>query len=301
MKKPDEKGLATILILMIMAIITAVVIEFAYASYTSGIALSNWKDAQRLSLVARSAIVLKAGELAEQQSRNSYTYPGKMEIPILNILQDFNGKILVRIEDENAKFNLNSLVSYNGTTNIQAYETFRRLLRHLDLDEIIADYIADWVDRDVEPRFAESEREAKNDYMDSVDELLLMKGIDIHAYEKLLSVVTVYGVSGVASNLVNINTAPLPVIMALDENITAELGERIINYRRLQPFKVVSDLVKVAGFEGSLGQSLMGKITVKAAHFRFTSTAENNGIVRIIECVVTNTGNGFTIRYWQEN
>jgi general secretion pathway protein K len=300
MKKPDEKGLATILILMVMAIITAIVIEFAYASYTSTIALSNWRDAQRLSLVAKSAILLKVRELTEQQSRNSFTYPGRMEMPVLNILQDFDGKVLVRIEDENAKFNLNSLVLPNGTTNPQAYETFRRLLRHLNLDEKIADRVADWMDRDAEPRFTDSEEGAKNDYMDSVDELLLMKDIDIQAYEKLLSAVTVYGVYGLSSNLVNINTAPLSVIMALDENMTAELAERIINYRFLQPFKLVSDLVKVAGFEGPLGQSLMGRITVKAAYFRVTAIAEDNGIVRIIECVIVNTGNDFTIRHWQE-
>jgi general secretion pathway protein K len=301
MKIPADRGFATILILMVMAIITAMVMEFAYASYTASLALSNWSDAQRLSLIARSAINLKTKELAEQQSRDSFTYPAKVEIPVENLLQDFNGKVLIRIEDENAKFNLNALVLPNGATNTLAHETFKRLLKHLNLDDKIVDRVADWIDRDSEPRFRDSEEGAKNDYMDSVDELLLIRGIDAPAYEKLLPAVTIYGMGGVSANLVNINTAPVSVIMALDENMTRELAERIINYRSLQPFKQVSDLVKVAGFEGSLGQSLMGRVTVKATQFRMTSIAEDNGIKRIIECVIENRGNAFTIRSWQES
>jgi hypothetical protein len=44
----------------------------------------------------------------------------------------------------------------------------------------------------------------------------------------------------------------------------------------------------------------MGRIAVKAAIFRITSTAEENRIKRIIRCVVEKSGGGFTVRYWQE-
>jgi general secretion pathway protein K len=300
MKKADEKGMALVLILMIMTILTAMIIEFAYASYTSSIALSNWADAQRLSLVARSALLFTAKELADQQSRQSYTNLDKIEMPVGKILKDSTGKIFIKVDDENAKFNLNALVSSNGITNSMAYSTFKRLLKYLGLDEQIADQVTDWIDRDREPRFSDSEDGTKNDYMESLDELLLMKGIDEKTYEKLLPVVTIYGMDGINANLVNINTASVAVLMALDENITKELAERIISYRDLLPFKQVSDLVKVAGFEGPLGQSLMGKVTVKSTNYRMTSIAEDKGIKRIITCVIENRGNNATVRYWLE-
>ena len=139
---------------------------------------------------------------------------------------------------------------------------------------------------------------ANNSYMNSVDELWLIA--DSKACEKIVPFVTVYGVGAVYANIININTASVPVLMALDDTMTSVLAERIVNYRSIEPFKAASDIVKVAGFEGPLGQSLMGKIAVKAANFRIISEASQNQLKRIIDCVVENNGGGFTVRYWLE-
>jgi hypothetical protein len=88
--------------------------------------------------------------------------------------------------------------------------------------------------------------------------------------------------------------------MAFDDAITAALAERIVNYRTVEPFQHTTDIVKVAGFEGSLGQSLMGRITVKASNFHIISEASVNGIKRIIDSIISMTSGSFTVRYWQE-
>lgn len=296
----SEKGMAVVLTLLIMAMITAMVVEFVYGVYTTNAGLYNWREAQKLSLAAKSGISLTTKIISENQNRYSYTYPGSIEMPVENILKGFSGKVVIRVVDENGKFNLNSLVWPNGTTNETAFNSFIRLLKNLNLDENIAYRVADWIDRDLEPRRRDSEEGAKNDYLDSVDELLLVKGIDSQAYDKLSPLVTVYGIEQVYNNLININTASRAVIMSLDDNITEALAERVINYRALEPFNGVSDLVRVAGFEGPLGQSLMNKITVKASNFRITSVAEEDRIKRVIECVIVVRGDGFLIGYWQE-
>jgi len=146
----------------------------------------------------------------------------------------------------------------------------------------------------------DSEAGTKNGYLDSVDELLRVTGIDSHAYDTLSPLVTVYGIENVFNHLININTASRAVIMSLDDNMTEDLAERVIHYRALEPFNRVSDLVKVAGFGGSLGQSLMNKLVVKASNLRITSVAEEDRIKRIIECVIVLKGNTFLIGYWQE-
>jgi type II secretory pathway component PulK len=186
----------------------------------------------------------------------------------------------------------------NNTVNKTEYESFKRLLKHLNLDEKIADKIADWIDNDNEPRLEKSEEGTKNAYMDSVSELCLI--IDSKSYEKLLPFITVYGIGNIYANTININSASIPVLIAFDDSMTDELAERIVNYRSVEPFQQTSDIVKVAGFEGSLGQSLMGRITVKASNFRIISEASVNGIKRIIESVVGMTYGSFTISYWQE-
>lgn len=296
----SEKGMALVLTLLIMAMITAMTVEFVYGVYTTNAGLYNWREAQKLSLVAKSGISLSTKVASENHNRYSYTYPGSIEMPVENILKGFTGKIVIRVVDENGKFNINSLVWPNGTTNKTAFDSFVRLLRNLNLDENIAYRVADWIGGDIDPRRRDSAEGTKNDYLDSVDELLLVKGIDSHAYDTLSPLVTVYGIENVFDHLININTAPRAVIMSLDGNITEDLAERVIHYRALEPFNRVSDLVKVAGFGGPLGQSLMNKIVVKSSTLRITSVAEDDRIKRIIECVIVLKGNDFLIVYWQE-
>jgi general secretion pathway protein K len=293
-----------VLTLMILAIMTAMVVNFIYGVYTTNASLYNWRASQQLSLAAKSGVTLAVKIISDNQVHYTYTYPGKIEIPVENMFagsaEGGGVKVLIRVEDENAKFNLNSLVWPNGETNEAAFASFKRLLKKLRLDEQMAYKVADWVDRDSEPRAGDSEQGAKNAYMDSADELCLIPGVGSRVYETLAPFITVYGVDTIYSSLVNINSAPLFVIMSLDDNMTEQLAERILKYRDLEPFKSVSDLLRVAGFEDSLGQSLMGRVTVKAANLRITSTAEDNNIKRVIECVVGNKGGGFVNQYWRE-
>ncbi len=296
--KHSEHGMAVVLVLMIMALVTAMVVEFAAASYTASAVFSNWRNAQQLSLAARSGITLLSKTVSDNYGRYSYTYPGIVTTPVANALGDFHGLLQVTAEDENAKFNVNALVFPNGELNTAAYDSLKRLLKQSELDAHLADRIADWIDRDHEPRLADSEKGAKNGYLDSVDELRLI--IDPESCKTLLPLVTVYGMGDVYAGTVNINTAPIPVLMSLDDAVTRELAERIVEYRSVEPFKAPSDIVKVAGFEGALGQSLQGRIAVKASNFRFTSEASEDRIRRIIQCVVRMQGTRGTIQYWQE-
>ena len=296
--KRSQNGMALIIVLLIMAIMTAMVVEFASATYTANASLYNWKEAQNLSLAARSGINLAIKVASDNYERYSYTYPGTVVVPVPNVLENFEGQVMVKVEDENAKFNLNSLILPNGTLNKAAYESFKKMLVHLELYEQIADKIADWINRNRKTGLGILEVSAKNAYMNSVDELWLIA--DSKACEKMVPLVTVYGVGAVYANIININTASVSVLIALDDTMTSALAERIVNYRSIEPFKQTSDIVKVAGFEGSLGQSLIGKIAVKASNFRVTSEASQDRLKRIIDCVVENSGGGFTVRYWQE-
>lgn len=294
----SQKGMALVIVLLIMAIMTAMVVEFASATYTANASLYNWKEAQNLSLAARSGINLAIKVATDNYERYSYTYPGTVAVPVPNVLENLEGQVMVKVEDENAKFNLNSLILPNGNLNKAAHESFKKLLVYLELDEQIADKIADWINRNRKTGLGILEVNAKNAYMNSVDELWLIA--DSKACEKMVPLVTVYGIGAVYANIININTASIPVLMALDDTMTNALAERIVNYRSIEPFKTTSDIVKVAGFEGPLGQSLIGKIAVKASNFRITSEASQDRLKRIIECVVENNGGGFTVRYWQE-
>lgn len=293
----SEKGIALVLTLLILVLITAMVTEFAYGVFTATSALYNWKDSQRLSLAAKSGINVAVRIISDPQVPPSelYKYLGK-PIPVPNILEGFEGSLVVKAEDENGKFNLNSL------RKAEAQAVFLRLLKNVGFNErdaqIIGGRVIDWIDVDSVPAsgFHDSEQGAKNAYMDSVDELLLIKGIDRKTYEKLLPYVTAYGNSGRDDSSVNMNTASIPVIMSLSDGITRDIAERIIEQRSVQPFAQPAD-IKRAGIDDDLYNSLSGKVTVsRPVCFRITAVGEENKIRRMIESVIF----GNQILYWRE-
>ena len=297
----NSEGMVLVLTLMILTLITAMVVEFAYGVYTSTSALYNWRDSQRLSFVAKSGVAMAVNTISGALRSNSgappselYRYLGR-EIPVPNIPEGFNGSFVIKAEDENARLNLNSL------RNADSLQVFKRLLGNLGLDELIAERVADWIDTDSEPKLRDSEEGAKNAFMDSVDELLLIKGIDRHTYEKLSPYVTVYGFGGTDDRRININTAAIPVIMSLNENgmITREMAERLVRSRELEPFNSTSEVTR-AGIEENM--LLRNFVTADPpVNFRITSVSEENKIKRVIEGVVKVTGGSQgTIFYWRE-
>lgn len=298
--KKSEKGVALVLTLVILVVLTAMVTEFAYGVYMTNASLYNWRDSQRLSLVASSGVTLAVKNLIEVEKLTNYTYPGKAELGLGGIVGDYNGAVGLRVEDENSKFNINSVVWPNGELNERAYQSFRRLLARFGVDESVADMVADRIDSDAEERLPGSEDGEKNGYLESPSELFLIEAVSREDAEKLLPYLTVYGLEGPASDTVNINTASAPVIMSLGEDISEELAQRVVSYRDLSPFESPGQLTKVAGFEGQLGQSLMGRVAVKAVNFSITAEAEENGVKRSINTVVAIRGSSTLIRYWME-
>ncbi|MCX5719122.1 MAG: type II secretion system minor pseudopilin GspK [Nitrospirae bacterium] len=289
----NNKGMALVLTLMVLALITALVVEFSYAVYTNTNALYNWKTSQRLSFVAKSGVQLASKAILEEiRQHPSYTYPGSLDIPVKNPFEDFKGTVLLRIEDENSKFNINSLQIVRDDWY---YNSFLRLLRALDIDPGIANRIADWIDADSDPRLSDSEKGAKNKPLDSINELLLIPGIDKKSYDKLLPYITIYG-----DKSININGAEIPVLMSLSDSIDKNMAERIVAYRKISPFNSGADIQSVAGITLPIYSQFGARITAKGTHFRIISTATEEGIKKIIESVLEISSLNATVRYWKE-
>ncbi len=288
----SEKGFALVLTLVILVLITAMVTEFAYGVFTTTSALYNWKDSQRLSFVAQSGISLAVKTISDLQKLSTYTYPSKVDIPVENILEGFNGSVVVTVEDEDSRFNLNSLINQVQTDNPDAMDIFKKLLNNLGIDESVAEKIADWIDTNTVPRPGSTEANAKNGYMDSVDELLLIKGIDYATYEKLLPYVTVYGPPNLIR--INVNTASIPVIMSFFDN-NKNLAELIVRQREFKPFETQGEFRSRVSAKPNYNTVT---ITFKSSYFRLRVIAEENKIKRVVECVDDMSGG--KIIYWRE-
>jgi general secretion pathway protein K len=289
----NQNGIALIVTLLVLALITAMVVEFAYGVYTGTNNLYNWRDSQRLSLMARSGVNVSARLISDWLNTQKYT-PGFIEMPIENPFEDFKGTITVRIEDENSKFNINTIINQRGEEDTYGCDSFRRLLRALSLDEKIVDRVLDWIDKDSIANLPDSETNAKNLPFISADELLLINGITRKDYDTLLPYVTVFG-----DGKININGAEKPVLRSLS-GISDVLAQTVIDYRKNTPFDVTEKILKVSGFEGPLGQSLMGYITVQGGAFYISSIAQSSGVKRIIETTFLMSKSTSEIKYWKE-
>jgi general secretion pathway protein K len=284
-----QNGSALIVVLLLVAILVALTVNFIYEVFIDISALSNWSNAQKASLIAKSGQTLSTQYLKEVRL-NPYSDQHEIELPI-DIGFGSNVNLLIKVEDENAKFNINSIISSNGLTEEKALASLKKLLDYLKLNPDLSLIIADWIDPDSEPRLSDSEDFSKNTFLWCVDELKLVEGVDKTVFKQIRPYITVHG-----NNLVNINTAELPVLFSLSKDMTEDLARRIIDFRESTPFEDTSSIVRVSGLE-SVGIRLLGRIAVKGTSFRITTWAKVNEITRVIESVMDTS---MKIHFWRE-
>ncbi|MBI5048565.1 MAG: type II secretion system minor pseudopilin GspK [Deltaproteobacteria bacterium] len=298
----QEQGLALVITLLITAILVAVIVEIVYAVHIHISMTNSYRDAQRASLLAEGGVEFAGMGLDAIMKNMSYT--ALNEENSYKVFAEGNKALVVKAEDEHGKVSLNAIVYSNGETNTEYYNIYSRLLENLGLGKELSDTTADWIDINDEIRPGGGETynyyqrlssayAAKNSPMDSIEELLLIKGYSATTYKRLTPFVTTY-----TDGSININTAPKEVIMSMHDDITEDMAQRVLDYRRENPFKDTADIRKVAGFE-TIGFSLQGKIVVKSNIFRIFSKADVGGTLREVEAVVQ-TGQAHKILFWRE-
>lgn len=292
----NQQGSALIVTILLVTILVAVVVNFVYEVYIDSSTLSNWGNAQRASYIAKSGQALSA-QFLHIVNQYSYTDERELQLPVEKDFGD-NTALIIIIEDENAKFNINSIINERGNTDEAALASLKKLFKYLNINPDLSLIIADWIDPDSEPRLTYSEDSVKNTFLWSVDELKLIEGIDKDTFDKISPHMTININTGSSSyDKININTASLPVLASLHKDMTETLAQNIIDYREDYPFENASDIINVPGMN-EIGTYLLGKtITVKSTNFRIVSKATVNEITRIIESVIDTSMN---VRFWRE-
>lgn len=290
----DQRGSALIITLLLITILTGLVVDFVYEVYIDSSSLSNWGNAQKASLIAKSGQTI-ASEFIRDIKEEKYTDKREVELPVE---QDFgpNISLQIKLEDEDSKFNINSLIGADGRTeDTAAVDSLKKMFEYLNINPNLALSIADWIDTDSEPRLYNSENLAKNDFFWSVDELKLVEGINKEIFDKISPYLTVHKNTNLFNPQININTAEIPVLVSL-KDMTETLAKNIIDHRKNYPFEKPEDVQNVSGMDQMWGK-LSGKISIKCTGFKVTSRATVNEITRIIESVIDSNSK---IQFWRE-
>jgi len=247
----NRRGIALILVLLMLSIITAVTLQLNRDSRSEIYEAANLSDGIRLRYVAESGFYAAGAILLADKTSFDSLKEQWANTEMLSLKSEAlfdNGSFNIAIEDEGGRIPVNRLVSGSGY-NPQIRDFLLRLLTGQDFRleqrraEELIDAIKDWIDADDEMTGAGAERgyyagldipyAVKNAPLDCIEELLMIKGVTrelFYGTEKspgLAQCLTVFG-----DGKININTAPKPVLGALAAEMTADRVENLDEYRR---------------------------------------------------------------------
>jgi general secretion pathway protein K len=320
-KKPKKtvRAFALISVLVLISILSLFALEF---SQRSGINLKmtvNYAQSKKALYYAYGGFQAALSVLKFDD--NDYDGPGDFWYGALPPIPFGDGVITVSIDDEKSRFNLQYLITSNELADKRRSVMLGRMFEVLSIESNLVDGIVDWQDGDEEeqPYGAEFSYyllnsppyEPRNERILTTGELLVIKGFDRDIFflpptsrspiareelRPLDQYVTVYG-----DGKININTADMPVLMSLSEDMDEFIAEDIIEYREENHFEKLDDLKKVESLSDILYDEISSLITVKSNVFRITSTGTSGRLTRKITAVVQRESRGFKVVYYNRS
>lgn len=304
--RDGREGVALLLALLLVALLSVIVMEFSYEMQVEASLVTN-DEADRDAYVAAksavaSAMALLAGDLLEDQLQYGAECDSYMDVWGMNVpLQPLNNAVMrCRISDEYGKLNLNAMIQIDNAGQVVENELFVETLRaFLDmrieeygLEENPTDAILDWLDPDSDARPDGAEMDfyssleipypCKNGPMDSIDELLMIRGVTPDLFfgvppenpspddpmpVPLGEFLTVHGEP---RGRINVNTTATQLLDALFE-VWGQSGktEMVVARREDQnPFTSMEELVSIFGQQRQGGARAKDVLTVSSRVFR---------------------------------
>ena len=207
--------------------------------------------------------------LIEDAEDNTVDHPGEIWATNLPPLPIDGGSVDGALIDLQGRFNLNNLVDSGGNSDPVAVEQMERLLAALELERRWAALIADWIDVDISPNFPDGAEDSTylgqvppyrppNTLITSTSELMALPDMDLETYRILAPHVTALP----GGTAINVNTATVPVLMSLSEDLTASDAAQIQEDRPEDGYETVAELQNVLPAEISV------PLTVGSRYFR---------------------------------
>ncbi|MDQ6961108.1 MAG: type II secretion system minor pseudopilin GspK [Mariprofundaceae bacterium] len=253
LKPQDEEGIALIMVLAILAIISVWATTSMEEDYIMMRQVENVADSSRASMAAESAIDIARMALEESLKENTYDHLDEMWAKDLPPYPVDDGQVSINIKDANRYLNLNDLVKTDGSADPEMIAIISRLFVNLDVSPHLVGIVVDWIDMNAQVQAgggAESSAYMSEDYniknapMDRIEELLLMKDFDREIFDKIKAFVIVRPkTAGQTFSKININTASQEVLMALNPQLNLTAVDLLIAERQDVPFQALSTLL----------------------------------------------------------
>lgn len=285
-----------LLVLVLLALLSTLLADWAFSTLVELRQAETFRDSNRAYYLARGGV--RVGRMLLQEDRNAYDALDEnwaAGIPSYPVGE--GGVVSVAIEDLDGRLDLNRIVDASGENPAPYRERLRRLLEQLGATDVeaLGDALLDWVDRNDASAAAGAESgyyqgltppyRAHNAPLDTLDELLLVKGFTPELVEQLSPFVTVHN-----GGRLNLNTATAEVLRCWDEDMTEAGVEQILEARRGAPFKTLEGVRDLLGLDlySALNRNL--DLAVSSASYRIVVEATVNDGSRRTEALVDKNG-----------
>jgi len=269
----DEQGAALIIVLGLVAVISAWAATAAYEDMLSmrraeNMVLSSKAELACLSTLALAKAALKqdvrdgnTDNLDEEWAQASVPFP----------IDD--GLVSGQVVDANRYLNLNDLVDGAGMPQQDMVDMTKRLFTNLDLDSALVDALVDWMDKDDTPYGAGGAEDAnyfgkdykvKNAPLDRWQELSLIEGFSAKVLAALKPVATIFPLASTGMSMININTVQKDILLAMFPVMTNVDVEDVMAAR---PYSELKSLKLLPWAQGAKAQLMFSRLSVASDIF----------------------------------
>jgi general secretion pathway protein K len=352
----NENGIALFMVLWVLMLLSVIVGEFCYAMRTEVNVTRNFKQQTEGYYIALGGLNKAISELVRNEFIPEQISSSKDNDSRGNPFaqSDRNEKQDEEVEKDESRWRINHQIppiplgkgrfeviigNESGKLNInEAGETLlKTMLKNVDIEqrekEIIVDSILDWRDKnnlhrlngaeDDYYRSLEEPYECKDADFDTVEELMMVKGVTREIYlSRLKDMVTVSKTKGTSSkkrrgyrkpggyrkmgaemNKININAASKAMLLSLP-SMTEDLAQLIIDFRKEADFKSLTDISALLGSE--IYNDISPYITLDLSPFytitsvgKLTDSRIRRGIEVMVE-IGKSLKSGYRIVKWRD-
>ncbi|WP_321366222.1 type II secretion system minor pseudopilin GspK [uncultured Desulfuromusa sp.] len=257
----NQNGMALLLILVIVALLSSLVIEFSFSTLVDLRATETFRDRTKALYLARGGV--EAARTILQEDSNDFDHPAEFWGNPLTNIPAGDGDVSLTITDLTGRLNVNFVADKRGNP-LPGYHRFVALCEDvLLLDQTEAEELADslvyWFNADKTKITPDDNYYAnlhppyqrRGDKLTILEELKLVKGFDSQRFERIKPYIRVAG-----GEQINLNTAPAAVLYAwqfsaAEGNVEVIFDQKdieaLVEYRRDSVYQTLSDLELVEG------------------------------------------------------
>lgn len=312
MLRRNERGVAILAVLLGVALMTLIVVDFAMTSGLGFVSAANQANELRAGYLARSAVGIGLGLLAadarsDMQSQTPIdTLNEAWAVPFPPMSLE-GGNVSLSIVDETRKLAINSMVNQSGAPNAPAIAKVQRLFTILDVNADLIQGIIDWIT----PSGANASGGGGEFYMGlkppyqprygpmpTIGDLQMVKGFNEAIFNRVSPFLTV-----MPEPEVNANTASPQVIASLEPELMEDqkIVQEIIEARTIRPFSQPTDIMNLPDV-GPVGPRLSKDVVMRSQFFTINGTGTYAGARKIITATFHRETNGIgTLAAWHED